>query len=157
MVRYRFPIVPFALSVGILGVTSLGAMAADLPVKAPPMSPPVVHNWTGFYVGGNVGYGWNDTHADLSPNALLQTITFVGEWPSSLDPSARGWVGGGQIGYNWQFNPNWLVGLEADLQAADIKGSAGAVSASGALFLTTVSTKLNYFGTVRGRLPRSSP
>ena len=44
------------LALGILSVGSVGAMAADLPMKAPPVAPPVIYNWTGFYIGGDVGW-----------------------------------------------------------------------------------------------------
>jgi outer membrane immunogenic protein len=45
----------FALAVSVAGIGS--AMAADLPMKAAPMMPAPVSTWTGFYVGGNAGYG----------------------------------------------------------------------------------------------------
>jgi outer membrane immunogenic protein len=48
------------VALGVLSISSFAAMAADMPVKAPIVKAPAVmpFNWTGFYVGGNVGYGW---------------------------------------------------------------------------------------------------
>ena len=82
------------------------------------------------------------------------TTNLVGVFTASLvgasDLSLTGAVGGGQIGYNWQFNPNWLVGVEVDY---DWTGQRG-----GALFndplvavRETVEAKLNWLATIRAR------
>jgi outer membrane immunogenic protein len=70
-------------------------------------------------------------------------------------------IGGGQIGYNWQFSPMWVVGLEADFQGAverdhdtltnDFSGLAGPASVTGSTVLD-YQTKIDWFGTVRGRI-----
>jgi outer membrane immunogenic protein len=91
------------------------AMAADLAarpyVKAPP---PVVavYNWTGFYIGANGGYGWG----------RISSGTTVAPFVSTAADTSGG-LAGGQIGYNWQVQ-NWVFGLEADGDWADVKGSA---------------------------------
>jgi outer membrane immunogenic protein len=93
-------------------------MPARGPVyKAPAAAP--LFNWTGFYVGGHVGYGWGDAGG----------------------LSTDGWFGGGQIGVNYQFAPNWVWGVEADISGGDMDGSAGASR-----------FKSDTFGTVRARL-----
>lgn len=109
----------------VLGYAT-AASAADMPArnytKAPPMAP--MFNWTGLYLGLNGGYGWVDAGGS----------------------SVGGFVGGGQIGYNWQGIGSPLVlGLEADIQGADIDQSEtiGAV---------TGTTRVKAFGTVRGRI-----
>jgi outer membrane immunogenic protein len=90
-----------------------------------------VATWTGFYVGVNGGYGWTSNDS------------------SSLSPS--GGFGGGQIGYNWQAGSHFglpgslVLGIEADIQGADISDSASAFGLTG-------ESRVNYFGTVRGRL-----
>ena len=61
------------------------ASAADLPVKAPVVAPP--YNWTGFYVGANIGYSWGRQDV-LVDDLLLDT------------PHVDGVIGGGQVGYN---------------------------------------------------------
>jgi outer membrane immunogenic protein len=72
------------------------AAAADMrPVtKAPPVPAPVVqvYNWTGFYIGGHVG------------GAFAGSDTFNG--------SDGRFLGGGQVGFDYQFAPNWVVGIE---------------------------------------------
>jgi len=130
------------------------ALAADLAVKAPPA--PVaapVYNWTGWYVGGNIGYSWGRGSPTFNDSALgvagLPT-SFSG--PGNLD----GAIGGVQIGYDWQANATWVWGLEADFQWADEKNSGsfsdpysdceGTCSISG-----TIGSKIQWFGTVRGR------
>ena len=117
-------------SVAALGILAAGAAsAADLPSRKGPIAAPIyvpVFTWTGFYVGANAGYGWGNT----STNNLGQ----VGD----LD----GFIGGGQVGYNYQIG-QFVLGAEADFQGADL-------SSGGNIFGTSVKTE--YFGTVRARL-----
>src|ERR1700704_1953968 len=105
--------------IGLLALagTIKQAGAADLPTKATLYkAPPVVRvwSWTGFYAGLNVGYsfgrsGTTESFYDSGTGALL----------SSIDNrfNMNGAIGGGQVGYNWQFN-NWVVGIEADFQGS---------------------------------------
>ena len=44
-------------AIGMLSLSSAGAMAADLALKAPPPAPPPP-SWTGFYIGVNGGASW---------------------------------------------------------------------------------------------------
>ncbi|WP_204277303.1 outer membrane protein, partial [Klebsiella oxytoca] len=59
-----------------------------------------------------------------------------------------------QIGYNWLAAPRWVVGLEADLQASGIRGSAYQVTTPPFADQTGtgVSKSIGWFGTVRGRV-----
>lgn len=137
------------------------ALAADLPVKAPVYKAPVAapfYDWTGFYVGLNGGYSWGRSETDFS---------VAGVPLFSTSQNLNGWVFGGQAGYNWQFNRNWLFGLEADLQATGQKGTLGLPGitvgpicpgpAAVALPCTTATTtagfeqKLPWLGTARAR------
>src|SRR6478735_4033909 len=88
----------------LLAATSLSS-AADLARRpyAMPVAPPVF-NWTGFYLGVNGGCGWVDTD-----------ITGVGG-----TGQLKGGFVGGQLGYNWQHPANWVLGVEADAQWADM-------------------------------------
>jgi outer membrane immunogenic protein len=142
---------------GLVGATLLfagPALAADLsrppPYKAPALMP--VFSWTGWYIGGNIGYGWGE---NTDPGISSNRINFgPGTFPN-LSP--KGVIGGGQIGYNWQVNPNWVVGLEADFQGADIKDSGTKattlfVNGVGNPATNSLSEKLDFLGTVRGRL-----
>src|SRR5262249_49508476 len=99
------------------------AFAADMPMKAPPPVPAPVPTWTGWYVGGNLGASFGHVKTDF--NAAPVTVTTIdgGTFTSPgftgtdiLHPS--GFIGGGQIGYNWQYSPLIVVGLEADFQGA---------------------------------------
>ncbi len=109
------------------------ASAADMPARMATKAVPYIalYNWTGFYVGGNLGYGWARTSDDAGGSAKLNGV-----------------VGGGQIGYNWQIN-NLVLGIETDFQ-----GTSERASATGAIgpiaFATT--ERIRYFGTVRGRV-----
>src|SRR5829696_7019998 len=98
-------------SVALLGFTA-GAMAADLPRRAaPPIYAPVpLFTWTGFYVGVNAGYGWNSGNSSYIDPAF-------GYGSSSGDDG--GFVGGAQIGYNYQIG-SFVLGVETDLQYADV-------------------------------------
>jgi opacity protein-like surface antigen len=106
--------------------------------KAPRMPPPL-QSWAGFYLGAHAGYGWKDN--DFSTN--FSSNTFIG------GISSRGWLGGGQAGYNWQY-ARAVAGLEIDGSATGIKGNSLAVTSG---FLTeTLADNVKYLGTVRGRL-----
>src|SRR5580704_2922221 len=101
------------------------ALAADMPLKAPPPPPPIV-SWTGFYVGGNVGYSWGDPRTDAAGSGTAPTFNFGPPlsfpFPFAFTDSnaarLKGAIGGGQIGYNYQVAPRWLLGLEADFQGS---------------------------------------
>lgn len=138
------------------------AVAADLPHKAPVAPPPAppVYSWTGFYIGANVGYGWGNSRATESPGDEASAI-LVGLGPAPIIGSAstsfdaNGWAGGLQVGYNWQFNPSWVAGVEADFTWSDIKGSSSAfanVGGSPNSGIFNASQKVDWFGTVRARL-----
>ncbi len=76
------------------------------------------YNWTGFYVGGNVGYSWGRSNDTSNLNNGAGTTLFTSLGGSNLD----GVVGGGQAGYNWQVQ-NWVWGFEGDIQGTDERGS----------------------------------
>ena len=155
-------------SVALLGLTA-GAFAADLPSRrapAPYVAVPVF-TWTGFYVGVNAGYGFSDNDdnglGSFSSNGTGQISglpRYVGTVSTANSSEGRdGFVGGGQIGYNYQIG-NFVVGLEADIQYADLgggKSNGNVVTLSPGLpdFIPAVNQSfggLDYFGTVRGRV-----
>jgi len=129
-----------------------GAQAADMPSKAPPAIAPVPYNWTGFYIGANVGAAWQQAHTqgtgyDAFPRSAV---------PINFSTTQTGFIGGGQIGYNWQ-NGNAVYGVEAD-----ISGLTGRASASQPYAVNKVcsvgscvagaSSKIDWLATFRGRL-----
>jgi len=127
------------------------AIAADLPVKAPIGASPQasVYNWTGFYVGGNIGWAFasaSGTSNQLDPS----NPAFIGQHGlESGSLSWNGFSGGGQIGYNWMVSRNILLGIEADLSGASLKTNYEGISVDGISYKTA---DFNPIGTVRGRL-----
>src|SRR5436309_950665 len=93
------------------------AVAADLPVKAVPVAIAQV-SWSGFYVGGNAGAAWFSDSAVLSlppgpPQAFAPFLAIGSIPPTGYGTNGSGFIGGLQIGYNWQIQ-NWVLGIEAD-------------------------------------------
>ena len=149
------------IGAAVAAVFSTGALAADLPermyTKAPAISP-IVYEWTGFYIGGNVGWGWLDDRGD--PFCTDPTGALNGPGCDILPGGhvrGNGVIGGGQVGYNWQVN-NIVYGLEADIQGADINGTFnfhGPITfvGGGANVATFVAhERLDWLGTVRPRV-----
>jgi outer membrane immunogenic protein len=150
------------LAGSILALASGAASAADLPMKAPPPVPVVAPGWTGFYLGLNAG---GSIGVDSTSQAATFTSTALGTnglLNSSSRLSPTGWLAGGQIGYNWQVSPLWVLGLEADWQWADQKDSASNGTPAGALaffgagangfgFGLATEQKLTDIGTARAR------
>jgi outer membrane immunogenic protein len=123
-----------------IALTSTAVHAADLAAKAyMPPPPPPAPTWTGFYLGLNGGFGGDVNKYPFTVGGVSGTSTL----------NSSGFFGGGQVGYNWQFAPAWVAGFEADLDDADIRGLAqtSVPGASG-----SVGTRLDWFGTVRGRV-----
>lgn len=116
------------------------ALAQAPPPPPPPMAPMMTGvNWSGFYLGANLGGGWGESSHTFSP-AGTSTGSF----------NVRGPLGGGTIGFNWQLNPSWVLGVEGDLDGAGIGGHTNcpATVAGGALCRTSNS----WDGTARLRL-----
>ena len=123
------------------------AAAADTANAAPPTP---VFNWTGFYVGANLGFDVSQSkQTDFVPNSG----TFNYGWTAlgfGQTQTATGVLGGLQIGYNFQ-NGMWLYGFEADIDIGSSKKTThGGVPAFG--YGYTNVTGLESLGTVRGRL-----
>lgn len=136
------------------------AAAADLPAAAPAYKAApagVPYDWTGFYIGGNIGYGLGRANATetVSGRGFI-TGFFPVSFPHADTLSLDGVIGGGQIGYNWQASPNWVFGLEADWQGASQKASQSHSDPYITLGFSSLSAayeaKISWFGTVRGRV-----
>jgi outer membrane immunogenic protein len=119
-------------------VASSSVMAADVAVpvyKAAPAPVALPVNWTGFYVGVHLGGAWGTKE---------MTDPFFGK--SLANASVNGFLGGGQIGYNYQ--TGWVVlGVEGDLSAADITGSGPFEGGP-----DTFTSKTDWLATVTGRI-----
>jgi outer membrane immunogenic protein len=112
------------IGLGLAGLQP--GLAADLatkgPIAAPPLTTPVsAYNWTGFYVGLNVGAGWGTTEA----TALLSTAVLGVPGGFNLPISSHnfnGFLGGFEAGYNWQTGI-FVLGVEGDFDFADLQGN----------------------------------
>jgi outer membrane immunogenic protein len=157
-----------------LTLSAASAFAADLPSRkeAPVYMPPApMATWTGFYAGLNVGGGWsaNSGYDNGLPYADPRFAAGPGNFfllPNGGNGSnaAGGVVGGGQVGYNYQFQ-SLLVGVEADIQGTSITNSGGngfypypsPLAPAGGLLIPLAAGNggnvgLPWFGTVRGRV-----
>jgi len=115
-------------------------------------------SWTGFYVGANAGGAWsgnNSGNLQVYGGTPALSVIPVGRQVSN---SYGGFLGGGQVGYNYQLMQSFVIGAEADIQGmAGSAGTAnftGASSANGVTYTTIgkTSSNLQYIGTVRGRV-----
>src|SRR6476659_199940 len=121
------------LGAAVLVALAGQAVAADIPArpdsKAPASTAPaVVYNWTGFYIGGHVGGA------------------FAGD--NSLQGSDARFLGGVQSGFDYQFAPNWVMGVEAQYSWLTGGSNNGALFPGG----TLVTSNTNQLGSVTGRL-----
>jgi outer membrane immunogenic protein len=126
--------------VALIAVNAASAADMGLPVKGRALEP--AWNWSGFYAGLNAGYvrgttTWND---------LDGTINAGGP---DLSESANGFIGGGQIGYNWQVR-HAVVGIETDFNYLSLKQST-TLFALPAATGNPFNDSIQWLGTVRGR------
>jgi outer membrane immunogenic protein len=136
----------FSLS-GFIGLAVFAAIgsanAADLAArpytKAPAMIA-AVYDWSGFYIGGNVGWGTSHKCWDLrSPG--------TGNLFAEGCHDATGGVAGGQIGYRWQTGA-WVFGVEAQGDWADLRGSNFSILTPAIID----RTKIDAFGLFTGQV-----
>jgi outer membrane immunogenic protein len=122
--------------IALLGATAMTgvASAADMPLKAPPAPAPLPYNWTGIYIGGFAGGLW--AHKDW---------TFLNGNTTSNSPD--GFFGGGQIGINYQFYTNWVIGAQFDWGWTNSKGSSICPNAA-----FSCESKVKDLGSVTARL-----
>jgi outer membrane immunogenic protein len=143
------------LATVLAGLGSTAALAADMGARTPYTKAPammaIVSNWSGFYIGGNVGYGWGNNNTDFN---FLPSPALFGESNDGLGTHSKGVIGGAQFGYNWQFGAT-VLGLETDIQGSGISGASAKLPTAllvipGASMAS--SQTLSWFGTARVRL-----
>lgn len=128
MLQFKYGLA-IASAVSILASSAAGA--ADIPTKALPYSAPIYGPvWSGFYAGVNAGYGWATFDNDFGTDKM------------------KGFIGGGQLGYNWQLN-SFVLGVEGDIQYSAQKRSETATIGG---ITITGEEKIPWFATARGRL-----
>jgi len=161
----------------ISGVSTIAltqvASAADLPRKAPAYTPPPQpYSWTGFYIGGHVGYGWGSVDGNTTRAVTIPPPSAPNFWVNQPNPvpfvferdfDPKGWLGGLQAGYNFQAG-RIVYGVETDFTwtgqkdsiflSGDTRPTSGNIPFNGEDFSynETTSAKLKYMGTVRGRI-----
>jgi outer membrane immunogenic protein len=129
-------------AIAVLLAVAPAAFAADMrvrPAPPPPVAPiapaPIPYfDWSGFYIGGNLGGAWESS--TITDAALL----------TSFSASRSGFIGGGQIGYNWQITPMFLVGVEwmfdgTDIRSTDIDVVNGLVATSKVDWITSIAAR----------------
>jgi outer membrane immunogenic protein len=144
-----------ALALGVLSVTCVGATAADMPMKAPPpIVPPVpVYTWTGCYIGGQAGGDWARAHwtyANINPYDSTGAAGPI--LATDNDFSMSSWIAGGQVGCNYQFASNWVVGVEGSWAGTDLSDTENNVVQIFAPSVQSVTTDIKSIATVTGRL-----
>jgi len=133
------------LLAGVAVVALIGnapSQAADLPVKAPPMAPPPppAFTWTGCYIGGQVGLATGaKTFSDQPGGNPLAG-------GSGVPVGTFGGLGGGQIGCNYQFATNWVLGIEGAGAGGNIEGNA--ISLNG----KSLNARTDWLASATGRL-----
>ncbi len=114
------------------------AIAADLPLKAPPAPPVPVFSWTGLYIGANIGGAWSN-------GSITDQVT-----GANLSSNSSGFIGGGQIGYNYQFN-TFVLGVEWDIDGTSIKKTSNVVPTAFGNLQASAST--DWISTLTARPP----
>jgi outer membrane immunogenic protein len=163
----------FLLTMAAFGLFAVPAIAADLapsPVyKAPVPVPVAVWSWTGFYIGGTAGGAWLDSNVTTSGTTVCNPTlggcganqdsnALAAGLPGNLSNKPVGFIGGGEIGYNWQYG-QFVYGFETDISGASVSGSSAFSSSVTPVGFpgntvnvsALVTDKLNYLGTVRAR------
>src|SRR5689334_13136489 len=117
------------LALGMAAPATAADLAARPYTKAPPPMVAPIYDWTGFYIGGNGGWG-------QSRNCFDFVDAFGVFVPDGCRERSGGLVGG-QIGYRWQAS-QWVFGLEAQGDWADLSGQR--ISLINPLFSTRTQT-----------------
>jgi outer membrane immunogenic protein len=149
------------LGVALGALAAAPAFAADLPARTYSKAPVMVdpgYNWSGFYLGVNVGGDWRrdpwnfvmdpGTHIGLAANIALVNTAGTGS------NNGTSFIGGGQIGYNWQApGSKWVVGVEADFSGISTRTrTATGFLVGGEAFSITESDRANWLATFRARV-----
>jgi outer membrane immunogenic protein len=146
--------------------------------------------WTGFYAGLNAGYNFGT--GNNTQSIAIGQHAFTGYGYDYYNPwgavgtlgaglalsgvgggnnaNQNGFIGGGQVGYNYQWGQSFVIGLEADIQGTGIRGTSTTAGIGGdtvqsyhsgyyddyvnstATGLTRVNAGVDWMGTVRGRI-----
>src|SRR5262249_21779645 len=170
----------FVAGVAVAALAAAPAMAGDLPISAPPYAPPyaplyrappiIALNWSGCYLGRHIRGSFVDKKfgqfVDTAVPSTFGAPTSFAISDPSIDLNSTGLLGGGQVGCNFQFAGNWVIGFEADASGANQQGGGdsrliteGAVLNGTLPGITTVvssngtaSSRTDFIATATGRL-----
>jgi TonB-dependent siderophore receptor len=135
---------------GVMGSLRAEYAGSPAPITGPfATSANFPFDWTGVYLGGQIGYGW----ADNSGRGFASTPG--GLFAAGPVSDAQGVIGGGHVGYNYQFD-QWVLGVEGSVDGATISRDTlipvvdptGAGSGAGSL---TGTFRSDLQGSVRAR------
>jgi len=139
------------IALGILAVVAMtgSAFAADMApryTKAPVAAPIVTYNWTGCYLGGNVGGGWHRVDQVANTNSAL--VPFVPPLALGAGDGSE-FIGGVQVGCDYQFAGNWVIGVQGMFDFGNINSRNNVPDGRLPGFYTTTRTRDIYTGTAR--------
>jgi outer membrane immunogenic protein len=99
-------------AIAVLAATAASAADMRMPVKAPPPAPaPLIYSWSGLYIGGHVG------------GAKAERCLSIVEFNTEVCRDRTGWLGGGQVGYNFQTGA-FVFGVEFSGSFAGLNGNS---------------------------------
>jgi outer membrane immunogenic protein len=143
-----------AIAGGLVLALGTAAYSADMPIKAAPIYIPPPITWTGPYVGGNLGGGWFNPggSADV-PSIPIAKKKYTPDPLFGLSGgSGAGFIGGVQAGYNYQFLPRWLVGIEGDFDGATFSSDQSTAPLTLPGSSASMSQNVDWLASIRGRV-----
>jgi hypothetical protein len=149
---------------GLCGL-ALPAVAADMGVPNMAPSPVPVVPWTGVYVGINFGWAASNNALGGTPTDMgtagLGAMVAARAIPETMRGIHGGFIGGTQAGFNWQFCPTWVAGIETDFDwlanSAAISVFPYAGSASNGSSLRNGASRANTSGSISAAAAKPSP
>jgi outer membrane immunogenic protein len=129
--------------------------ARPMPMKAAPVVAPIPYTWTGCYVGGHAGAGWDRTRFEDpgNLNGGFNTRLLAPTGSSITVNGDAGFLGGVQAGCDYQFAGGWVIGIGGDFAWSDIHGTANDPFFNGKNGNPiTLTTKTDRIASVTGRI-----
>jgi len=138
----------------LVDVSTKAVGAADVLTKVPPPAAPSEYDWTGFYLGGHLGYAWGSSNWATAPGVAGSLDLFQG---FDVFKGTGSFFGGLQAGYDYMLPNRFIIGAEVDASFPSFQNpfgiSIGGTSTFSSLFGTeSYSETVLSSGTVRGRI-----
>ena len=148
----RFGAVAGVGLIALIGNAFAADLSAELPTKAPPPSAPAAYDWTGYYIGGHLGYAGGSSDWSSAPG-LSGALDFYNSF--DMFKGTGSYFLGLQVGYDRILASRWLVGIEADVSFPSFSAhTIGGTATFGApaTGLANYAEQAEFFGTLRGRV-----